>query len=135
MLRKRICVLLFTLLGVLIISCTKEKLEENSTYSGTFTVSYNGEKESGPASITFEHNTYNSTGNSDYIPAGGNGSFEKEQDSIYFSDVNFWTANFDWHLILNGSYSYKTEGDSLVLTKRKGENLYRYKLKRNTSIK
>lgn len=135
MLRRRIYVLLFTLLGVLIISCTKEKLEENSTYSGIFTVSYNGEKEAGPASITFEDNTYNSTGNSDYIPAGGNGSYVKRKDSIYFSDVNFWTANFDWNLILDGSYSYKSEGDSLVMTKRKGENLYLYKLKRNTPNK
>lgn len=65
----------------------------------------------------------------------GSGTFTVEDRStVTFADTNSWTADFDWNLILNGTYAYQTLGDSLILTKRittaNNLNQYQYRLKR-----
>jgi hypothetical protein len=68
----------------------------------------------------------------------GNGTFKViDTKTINFEDKNIWTADFDWNLILNGSYTYEAKGDSLILTKNLENsqntiyNYYQYRLRRN----
>lgn len=101
------------------------------TYSGTFRVEYqNGESFSNPVEVSFmSENKYNSSGNDKYIPAGGSGTYEVNESIIEFKDINYWTANFDWNLILNGEYEYSLTGDQLTLSAHKNEmGLYIYEL-------
>ena len=106
-----------------------EKL--SGEYAGTFTfTSLSGESRSNPVTISFSgENDYQSSRNSDYIPAGGSGTYEKENSTITFTDLNIWTTNFDPNLILAGEYEYSLNGDSLMISaKRTVFGTYTYKL-------
>jgi hypothetical protein len=103
----------------------------NGEYSGTFTVEYlNGDTFSNPVTVSFnEGNNYQSSGNDDYFPAGGSGTYEKSNSTIEFYDINYWTANFDWNLILGGEYEYSMNGTELVITANRTEfGMYKYEL-------
>src|SRR5699024_9165897 len=97
------------------------------------TVEYtNGNTISNPVTLKFiEGDQYQSSANPDRIPAGGNGTYKKKGSTINFTDVNIWTADFDWNLILNGEYEFQQKGDQLILSAHKNEvGLYKYELTR-----
>lgn len=103
----------------------------NGTYSGTFTVEYlNGDTFSNPVTVIFNGNdNYQSSGNDDYFPAGGSGTYEKNGSTIEFHDINYWTANFDWNLILSGEYNYSINGNELIISANRSElGHYKYEL-------
>ena len=121
---------------VLMGSCSKTLLQPNTvqgTYNGQFElVSTKSPANSTSASVTvnFTGTQYKSTANSNYIPAGGAGKYSISKDSVTFQDDAMHTANFDWNLLLNGSYTYTSKGDSLILSKKLGGQIYMYKLKK-----
>ncbi|WP_027078044.1 hypothetical protein [Maribacter antarcticus] len=126
----------FTILSLTINSCNsdddKNVIENlNGNYTGTFTVEYsNGDTFSNPVTVSFnEDNNYQSSANNDYFPAGGNGTYEKNNSTIEYYDINIWTANFDWNLILNGEYNYSINGDELLISANKNDvGFYKYEL-------
>ncbi|MES2875751.1 MAG: hypothetical protein V4708_18650 [Bacteroidota bacterium] len=84
-------------------------------------------------------NSYESSGFPDRKPAGGSGEYKiADNRTVEFSDKNFWTAEFDWKLILNGRFTYEIKADSLILTRYQEPcvncntypQLYQYRLKR-----
>lgn len=99
-------------------------------YSGIFYLQEaNGSLQSNPVIVTFSGDNYVGSVGSDRIPAGGSGNYLISNDSITFSDINIWTADFDWNLILNGSYSFQKTNSKIILLKgTKGSNIYRYEL-------
>ena len=103
----------------------------NGNYNGTFTVEYlNGDTFSNPVTVNFnDGNNYQSSGNNDYFPAGGSGTYEKSNSTIEFYDINYWTANFDWNLILGGEYDYSINGNKLIISANKTDfGIYKYGL-------
>lgn len=129
----KICLLLLVISNTN--SCSEKDLDgsiPNGDYTGTFTVNYaDGSTHSGPVTISFsEENSYSATGNPDYYPAGGNGNYRIDDDTFIFTDENFWTANFDWGLILNGEYTYTFTDNELTLIKTKDDSTtYTYVLR------
>jgi len=110
-------ILLTAFTCVLLLACGKNKQSLNDgVYTGTFTVQYNdGTTRTGETTLTIEGSTYQCTGGPNYTPAGGSGSFEEKDGKITFNDVNAWTANFDWNLILSGEYKFRFDGKELEL--------------------
>ncbi|GAA0760784.1 hypothetical protein [Psychroflexus lacisalsi] len=108
----------------------RENLNLNGTYTGTFTVEYlNGDTFSNPVTVTFSKENYQSSGNDDYFPAGGSGTYDKTISTIEFNDINYWTANFDAHLILGGEYEYSLNGNELIISANRPEfGFYKYEL-------
>ena len=106
-------------------------IELNGTYQGTFTVDYlaSGDSYSNPVTLTFTGNSYSSTEGADRFPAGGSGLFETGANSVTFTDENFWTADFDWNLILSDEYSV-TETDTRIILSATKNNIgtYTYEL-------
>lgn len=110
------CLLL--LITVLATSCKKEATLTipDGTYTGTF-------KRVGPASTLISNVTLTITGNkwegeSQYpnYPALCRGTFKiAGADQIIFENNCFWTANFDWTLILSKAYQIKREGNTLEI--------------------
>jgi len=121
---------------LLFLSCNRNdeisKPIEEGTYSGTFTVIYSSGKRTGTTTLSLENGKYICTGNSDRIPAGGSGDYSIKDNKITFNDVNFWTAEFDWNLILKGEYNYRFNGKELTISASKNEvGYYEYDLKKN----
>ena len=122
-------VLLFSLL---LIQCGKPP-DLKGYYQGQFILSENGVTRVGPAKVRLRDSSYQSEGQTDRIPAGGSGDWEIQDSVVIFRDKNIWTADFDWHLILDGKYSYSVLGDSLILTAdRPNGKSYIYRLKKMT---
>ena len=130
--------LLSLILITVLCGCEKADLSNlHGSFSGTFVymdpVSSKAPPPSGPVTISFSGNTYQSTGNPNRIPAGGSGTFKiLSKEEISFEDRNFWTADFNWNTILKGNYNYIIKGDSLFLTRSEnGLSIIEYRLKRN----
>ncbi|WP_286859647.1 MULTISPECIES: hypothetical protein [Sphingobacterium] len=128
------------LLGIslLFASCSKEESEKitalEGSYSGKFTVYYKNQDKTftGDVNVKFKADSFFCSTNKDRYPAGGSGTFEIIGNKIVFKDQNFWTADFDWALILNREYSYTLDGKELILTKDPYQNnSYTYKLKKD----
>ena len=68
--------------------------------------------------------------NYECVTGRGGGTFAiRGINRVEFKDIHAWTADFDWNLILSGTYDYKIKGDSLILTKDiNGSGRYQYKL-------
>ena len=66
--------------------------------------------------LQLDSNKFNGTSNVEYFPAIGGGTFTIiDNDSIEFNDKNFWTADFDWTLILKNKWHYDYSNDTLLL--------------------
>lgn len=62
----------------------------------------------------------------------GSGSFEINGNRITFADVNYWTAEFDWNLVLNGEYSLLQTKSTIIIQARKNDvGIYTYELDKN----
>lgn len=127
---------LFTiaLISLTIFSCQEEEPIGPTTlegsYDGIFTVDYfDGGTFSNPVTITFNNGNYSSSSGENRRPAGGSGSYEITGNKIVFTDVNFWTAEFDWNLVLSGEYVLSQTRSSIIFGARKNEvGIYTYEL-------
>ncbi len=114
--------LLGFLLLTLVFSCSSEnKPIEDGIYSGTFKVEYSNGFQTGATVLEFNADRYLCHGNQNRIPAGGSGTFMADDDQIVFQDESFWTADFDWNLILNGTYDYEFDGSNLKIWAAKND--------------
>ena len=105
----------------------------DGTFKGIFTVNYeNGETVSNPVSITFSDGNYTCSSGPNRIPAGGSGTYKITDGVVTFNDENFWTADFDWGLILDGDYQLESKDGSIILSKEKksSEAIYQYKIEK-----
>jgi len=62
-------------------------------------------------------NEFSGTGGPGYYPTICNGTFSTHGTEIDFKNACYFTANFDWSLILSGKYNYTAINDSLVITR------------------
>ena len=139
--------LLLSLLTIFCFSCSDDEPEEDQTlptnelelkgsYSGIFTVNYyNGNTISNEVTINFFEDAYSSTTGPDRIPAGGQGIYTISDDEITFQDSLYYTADFDWNLILAGAYEIShTETEIIIQKDREDIGLYEYRLQKNELI-
>jgi hypothetical protein len=117
---------------VLLTSCKKDnKNIEEGTYTGTFKVTYSSGTKTGAVTVELNNSNYSCTGNPDRIPAGGSGSYSIEKKKITFEDRNYWTADFDGNLILDGEYDYTFDGKKLKISANKNSvGYYEYDLEK-----
>jgi hypothetical protein len=111
-------------LSLLFFSCDKNDTNvtvEEGVYSGTFSVKYSGGSNSGITTLELKNGKFTCTAGTNRFPAGGSGNYTVKNDKIIFEDVNFWTADFDWNLILNGEYDYTINGKKLKFSADKND--------------
>jgi hypothetical protein len=124
-------------LAIGLCACEKENnaADFSGTYTGTFNTIIAGKMHVEPAELVLQRPGFNMTKG----PKFSSGNFEvKDKMRINFTDTNVWPANFDFNLVLNGTYKYEALGDSLILTKmlpieNPSSTLmhYQYRLKRS----
>ncbi|WP_421869827.1 hypothetical protein [Marinoscillum sp.] len=123
------------LLIVLATGCSEDEMVklESGVYSGSFTAMYDVDKSPliHDVSITIDGNRFTCSSGPQYIPAGGSGTFQVEGNEITFVDENVWTANFDWGLILNGTYLIReNNGEYLIQCVINDVVRYEYQVKK-----
>jgi len=131
--RKTIFILKTLSIVLVFAACNKDKLIiESGSYSGTFKVNYNDTSMTGFTTLILNNSGYVCTGNPNRIPAGGSGTYTISNGKINFSDENIWTADFDWNLILNGTYDYTFDGSNLkIFAFKNNVGHYEYNLIKN----
>jgi hypothetical protein len=98
-------------------------------YSGTFT-----RTGMDTANVDFffkDNNTFEGSSDTDKYPAICSGSFEINSSSIFVNDTCTWTANFDWTLIFDGTYSISFgENNAVRIWRNNGAVMDEYRLVR-----
>jgi hypothetical protein len=129
-------VILFGIACLLTVSCSKSGMSTPGILAGNYAGTF--EREKGIAkghlanvSLSFTAASFSGISDSAKYPAICNGYYTITADTIIFQNQCVWTADFDWSLILNGRYSYKTSGDSLEIRRAyPGQMTDIYKLKK-----
>jgi len=119
------CLLILALcLGLL--SCSDLSTEPTSidgTYRGTFTFTHgSGLVESGVVTISFVGGQYTCSPEQKYLPPSGSGLYVIVDDTLRLTDTAVHTAEFDWTLILNDSFSFQLDGSHVVLSQQDSEH-------------
>lgn len=119
-------------IAILLMGCNKGNINiKDGTYKGTFTATYKSGTKTGQTTLEVKNGRFKCFGNPNRIPAGGSGSCYSDNNKITFNDENYWTADFDWNLILNGQYEYSFNGKILKMSADKtGDRHYEYDLKK-----
>ncbi|MBT3317598.1 hypothetical protein HN388_06410 [bacterium] len=128
---KRIILLLLCL--ILMVGCSdsaSQKLEIG-TYSGEYTVinNYGSPEEysnSGVTELTLDQDSYNLTGETYITPPFSSGHCNWTGTSITFQDTINHTANFDWTLIIGGTYNYSYDDNALEMSQVDTDNNRKY---------
>ncbi|TDQ73469.1 hypothetical protein [Sphingobacterium yanglingense] len=125
------CLPTMLITALLLFGCKKENdLQiQQGTYKGTFTVTYESGTHTGQTTVELKDERYTCLANANRIPAGGSGKYFFDKKSITFNDENFWTAEFDGGLILNGNYDYTFDGRNLKINRMNEIVTYTYDLK------
>ena len=125
------CLPTMLITALLLFGCKKENdLQiQQGTYKGTFTVTYESGTHTGQTTVELKDGRYTCLANVNRIPAGGSGKYSIDKKSITFYDENFWTAEFDGGLILNGNYDYTFDGKNLKINRMNKIVTYTYDLK------
>ncbi|ALI99716.1 hypothetical protein [Rufibacter tibetensis] len=127
--------LLILLLMFLSFSCFDKEdaptMLPEGTYTGIFMRSSpTADYTSANVTLTLEGNSFSGTSDTRKYPAIGKGTYKVEGDEITFDDQSFWTAEFDWSLILDGTFSISTANNQVILTKKRGDMIDVYRLTR-----
>ncbi|GAB2530751.1 hypothetical protein [Rufibacter soli] len=128
---------LFLLLAFLFASCLEKDDDPatlpEGTYTGTFSRT-DPQTKSPPkvaqVTLIIKGNTFKGNSDTPTYPAIGSGTYQIKGKDITFEDENFWTANFDWTLILKGTYSLQSTGGTVTLTRQQGTQTDVYQLTR-----
>jgi hypothetical protein len=96
------------------------------TYTGTFVRWLGKDGAVSNVKITFSVDAFNGSRDSSNYLAICNGSFTTsgDPDPVHFVNTCVFPANFDWTLILTGSYKLIQTGDSLYFRRVIGDLIY-----------
>ncbi|EOZ98719.1 hypothetical protein A33Q_1373 [Indibacter alkaliphilus LW1] len=97
-------------------------MDEKETLEGTFQRIVDGEA-GAISEVTIKLNDGKWEGNSSVsrYPALCKGNYTLEDSKINFENECMWTADFDWTLILNGTFTVLFSDDSMIWEKVTGE--------------
>ncbi|KQC01951.1 hypothetical protein [Pedobacter sp. Hv1] len=125
-----------SLLASLFFACKKDDTKDLiGNYSGSFRTLVNGKLVMSDFDVSLQSKQFKVTKGD----KKGSGSYQRSKTSeLSFTDQNMWTADFNWNVLLNGTYTTEVKGDSLILTKYPPSgplalpeyNYYQYRLKR-----
>jgi hypothetical protein len=117
-------------------SCSEQEINITSLegeYTGIFLRSTPYAKfQPANVSLLFEGASFSGTSDIARYPAICRGTFGISGDEISFENTCFFTADFDWSLILSGTWKITSEGEEIVFRKKTGNLSDMYRLKKKT---
>lgn len=119
---------LFITLSFLLLGCenTPKLPDLDGNYAGSYT------RGDSITAITLSIDNYRFEGDSEInrFPAICAGTVGWDEYTIEFDDECTWTADFDWTLILSGSYTYAYSKDKLTFYRGTGDYYERYTIEK-----
>lgn len=108
--------------SVVLFACQKESTNDESAslegaYIGTF---FRTGMDTVSVSITFDRDYFQGTSSREKYPAICGGRYELTGNSIVFTDTCTWTADFDWSLILNNTYTVNRRDSVISFSRTNG---------------
>ncbi|AFL83526.1 hypothetical protein Belba_0879 [Belliella baltica DSM 15883] len=98
-------------------------------FTGTFERTVDGSSEGVESiSLLLEGNSFSGEGGANRYPTICRGTFAVEGNKVNFSNSCFFTADFDWTLILSGDFRVERDEDELILSKNEGLIVDMYRL-------
>lgn len=95
------------------------------TYTGTFRRSTpTGDEMVANVTLELSDQAFSGGSNISRYPAICHGTYNLEGAHITFENECIWTADFDWTLILGGTFEIKSSGGQLELTKKYNEHTF-----------
>lgn len=117
--------LIIGLVIAIVISCKKannsEAIQLKGSYKGTFQRQATGERKISTINIDFSSNSWSGESEFAKYPGLCYGAFEIIQDSILFTNLCPWTAEFDQTLVLSQKYKLKI-AENVIEISRNYEN-------------
>lgn len=133
-LKKIIIGLIFGLLGALSACNSVDNEFPNlleGRFIGTFERTDKGISQGiAEVSLILEDNRFGGSGGPNRYPTICQGTFALSRNTITFTNTCFFTADFDWSLILGGTYQISQEGEELVFRRSMGDLIDTYRLRR-----
>ena len=120
-----------SLLSILI-ACDKsesptESYQLEGRYLGTF---HRTGMDTSDVSILFRDGQFEGASDVNRYPAICNGSFALQGSMINFKDNCSWTADFDWSLILTGTFNFEVNDGTVRIWKTNGAVTDEYSLRK-----
>lgn len=125
-------VLLFMSLAIIFLSCEKSDAGSNELggrYMGIF--SRTG-MDTSQVSIYFDQDRFEGFSSVEHYPAICSGTFTLGDNTVVFNDSCAWPANFDWSLILSGTYNVNFSDGTVRIWKTNGTVTDEYLLRQPT---
>lgn len=131
-------VLAVLFIALVTFSCEKDESKNDVSVAefiqdGVFKGSFNRTgSDTSYVELNFSGNHFNGDSDRDKYPAICGGRYEISGSTINFTDTCTWTANFDWTLILNGTYNISKDDNTVRIWRTNGSSTDEYRLSRMT---
>lgn len=111
------------LIGILFLTfaCSTNDEKSQTVINGDYIGVFERNGNISEVKLSFNDGTYTGESKTFQFPAVCNGNYSVSSNSIQFQNDCFWTADFDWTLILNEEWSFEANGNTLILTKANGD--------------
>ncbi len=130
---------LLILVGLALGACTSDDVmmdmqAGNAVFEGTFIRSSpTGKYMTADVTLILEDNTFRGMSSEHRYPAICQGTYSIKESIVTFQDTCYWTADFDWTLILSGEWHAGiTEDNVLILTRHRAGITDRYELRKKS---
>ncbi|RMG59371.1 MAG: hypothetical protein D6722_22370, partial [Bacteroidetes bacterium] len=116
-------------------ACQRESLSPvalEGTYEGTFQLEDAPQSiaREGAVTLTLNAERFLCSGNPNQVPAGGVGSFRLRGQTLEFEHEGVVRPGVKSDMVLQGSYTYAYDGETLTFWREEGAVRYQYSLRR-----
>ena len=101
--------------------CNKEDENIEASIDGNYIGTFERSGNTSNVELTFNNGNWMGESETVKFPALCYGTYSNSGNVMTFENACFWTADFDWTLILGGDWNYILNGNSLIMTKSNGD--------------
>lgn len=115
-------IFLFLVLSLLLVTaCNKAKENPSSSIEGNYIGNFERNGNVSNVQLTLANQKFSGESETARFPAICEGNYSVVNGTITFENTCVWTADFDWSLILSGTWSFNLEENVLTMTKSNGD--------------